>query len=179
MSAPFNGDPLHHRLDGHILRDLRAERDDLYQMVGSSFPLPHTAPNVISFEKREKALAAQRCQKRIWSKLDPVTPTIAREFEQLTKLLEEIVTDGEWIEVEDAKNDRLVEPKEIVVAGIRYALTAHQLMAKSRRSRVGGGIHDLRLYLCGACDLVIWPYARKYCNDACRSEYWSRLGVKA
>ena len=51
MSAPFNGDPLHHKFDGNILKDLRAERDDLYQMVGSSFPLPHTASNVLGFLK--------------------------------------------------------------------------------------------------------------------------------
>src|SRR5438876_11207394 len=119
MSASFHGDPLRNNFNGDSLH-LRGKRDDLYQTVGSHFPLPHTASNVISFEKREKALAAQRCQKRIWSKLEPVTPAVREEFEQLTKLLNEIVSDGEWIEAEDAKNDRSVEPKEIVVAGIRY-----------------------------------------------------------
>src|SRR5437870_12102181 len=89
MSTPFHGDPLSTKFNGadddwRAARSLRPTRDELYQTVGSHFPLPHTASNVISFEKREKALAAQRCQKRIWSKLEPVTPTVREEFEQLT-----------------------------------------------------------------------------------------------
>ena len=132
-------------------------------------------PRVLSFSQREKALAALHSRERILALVHPQTPELVQEFAHLRELLDQIAFCREPLWREDPGNDRQVDPPEITIAGIRYTLTAHQFLANGRKPRPGGKF-PLRLYLCGACDLVIWPYPAKYCNDACRSEYWQHRG---
>src|SRR5438552_2831506 len=147
--------------------------------IPAAMAVPDTQPvlsqaQCLSFAERAKALAAQRSRERILTLVHPQTPELVQEFAHLRELLDQIAFSREPVWREDPGNDRQVDPPEITIAGIRYTLTAHQFLAKGRTPRPGGTF-PLRLYLCGACDLVIWPYPEKYCNDACRSEYWSRF----
>src|SRR5439155_17420604 len=137
--------------------------------------LEETPSRLPSFTERAKALAAQSSRERILQLVHPQTPELTRAFAHMKELLDELAFPREPVWREDPGNDRQVEPAAITIAGIRYTLTAHQFLAKGRTPRPGGTF-PLRLYLCGACDLVIWPYPEKYCNDACRAEYWQHRG---